>query len=168
IDIEQAYSDFKAESASFGANASTIDAQIRAADLFSKASNGLAMRAATSPNIKNNLLRIATHLAVAEDLMRYGRITQATMDQTSATNTRTNVIVGQASTGYGMMAISSIAPASLGSIAGAGNVQPMVSQTLFATLSSTGALPYEVGGLSVTINGAAVPVLYVSPWGIKF
>ena len=44
----------------------------------------------------------------------------------------------------------------------------MTSQTAFASLLSDGTLPYEVGGLSVTVAGVAVPVIYASPWGIKF
>jgi uncharacterized protein (TIGR03437 family) len=167
-DIEQAYTEFRAESASFGATEPAIDSQIRAAILFSKASAGLAMRTATSPNIKNNLLRIASHLAIAEDLMRYNTITKATTDQAVATKTRTNVAVGQASAGYGLISSSPVAPSSLGAITGAGNPQPMIGNIVFATLQSDGTLPYEVGGLSVTVGGIAVPVLYASPWGIKF
>jgi uncharacterized protein (TIGR03437 family) len=136
--------------------------------LFSKASSGLAWRTASSPNIKNNLLRIASHLAIAEDLMRFGSISKTTLDQAVATNTRTNVQVGQANAGYGLTSISSVAPSSLGAIAGTGNVQPMISQSVFAMLQSDGTLPYEVGGLSVTVAGVAVPVLYASPYGIKF
>src|SRR5205814_5779428 len=96
------------------------------------------------------------------DLMRYGVITQSTMDQANATKTRTNVIVGQADTGYGLNAVSSVAPASLASIAG--NPQPMTSQTGFASFLADGTIPYEVGGLSVTVNGVAAPVLSASPW----
>jgi uncharacterized protein (TIGR03437 family) len=44
----------------------------------------------------------------------------------------------------------------------------MTTQTNFATLSRNGDAPYEVSGLTVTVNGVAVPVLYASPWGIKF
>ena len=167
-DIQAAYVEFKAETAAFGSTAPAIETQINAAVLFSKASLGLAMKAATSPNIKNNLLRIATHLAIAEDLMRFATIKQPTIDQANATKTRTNVIVGQANTGYGMEFMSSIAPGSIGSISGEGNAQPMLAQTVFASLSSAGSLPYEVGGLSVTVGGVAVPVLYASPFGIKF
>ena len=58
-----------------------FDAQIKAALLFSKASNGLALRAATSPNIKNNLLRIASHLSIAEELMRFGVVSATTITQ---------------------------------------------------------------------------------------
>jgi uncharacterized protein (TIGR03437 family) len=165
-EITQAYSDFLVESNLFGSSASAIDAQINAALLFSKASAGLSMRAASSPNIKNNLLRIATHLGIAEDLMRYGMITQQTMDQAIATSTRTSVVIGQANTGYALTSVSPIAPASIGSISG--NTQPMTLQTALAQRQSDGTLPYEVGGLSVTVNGVAVPVLYASPFGIKF
>ena len=167
-EITQAYSDFQAESSFFGSSAPAIDVQINAAILFSKASAGLSLRAATSPNIKNNLLRIATHLAIAEDLMRYGMITQTTTAQSIATKTRTNVVVGQANTGYTMTSTSPVAPGSIGSISAGGNAQPMVSQTAVAKLESDGTLPYEVGGLSVTVNGVAVPVLYASPFGVKF
>jgi uncharacterized protein (TIGR03437 family) len=167
-DIQQAYSDFKSESASFGGRAPAIDAQITAALLFSKASNGLAMRAATSSSIKNDLQRVASHLAIAEDLMVSGFITSTTANQAIATNTLMNVVVGQANTGYGLSLISSVAPASLTAISGSGNVQPMASQSMSATLSATGDLPYEVAGVSVTVGGFAVPVVYASPWGIKF
>jgi len=168
FDIEQAYAEFLGETNSFGAASSVIDNQIRAAVLFAKASKGLAVRAASSPNIKNNLLRIASHLAIAEDLMRYGTVSSATATQANAAKARTNVLVGGASAGYGMSTVSSVAPSSLGAIAGLGNVQPMITQTLFASLLADGTLPYEVGGLSVTVGGVAVPVLYASPFGVKF
>jgi uncharacterized protein (TIGR03437 family) len=168
FEIEQAYSEFLSETASFGGSSPIIDVQIRAAALFGKATKGLAMRAASSPNIRNNLLRIASHLAIAEDLMSYGVITSATADQANATRTRANIVIGQARMGYGMSSVSPVAPSSLGAINGAGNIEPMISQTVFASLLSDGSLPYEVGGLSVTVNGVAVPMLYASPWGVKF
>jgi uncharacterized protein (TIGR03437 family) len=167
-DITQAYSDFQSESSAFGSVVPAIDAQLRAAALFSRASAGLAMRAANSPDIRNNLLRISSHLAIAEDLMRFGVIKPTTATAASTNKARTDVVVGQASTGYGTNAISSVAPASLASINGKGNVQPMTSQTGYASVVSGRILSYEVGGLSVTVNGVAVPVIYASPWGIKF
>jgi uncharacterized protein (TIGR03437 family) len=168
-EIEQAYSEFQLEASSFGPTTMpAIDSQLRSAILFSKATGGLALKAASSPNIKNNLLRITTHLAIAEDLMRFGNITKSTLDSATATRTRINIVVGQAYTGYGMTSISSVAPSSIASISGAGNVQPMTSQTEQAALVSAGTLPYEVSGLSVTVNGAAVPVIYASPSAVKF
>ena len=167
-DITQAYSEFQSESGAFGKATNAIDTHLRAAVLFSKASAGLALRAASSANITKNLLRISSHLAVAEDLMRFGVVMQATAKQANTNKARIDVVVGKANTGYALTSVSSVAPASLASISGSGNLQPMTSQTLFASLLGDGILPYEVAGLSVTVNGVAVPVLYASPFGIKF
>ena len=90
-----------------------IDSQLRSASLFSKATAGLTLKVASSPNIKNNLLRVMTHLAIAEDLMRFGNITKATLDQATATKTRTNIVVGLANLGYGLTSTSSVAPSSI-------------------------------------------------------
>ncbi len=168
FDIEQAYTEFLGEMSSFGNKSALIDSQLKAATLFSKASKGLALRAASSPNIRSNLLRIASHLAIAEDLMRFGAVTSTVASQAEVAKARTNILVGDAVAGYGLSSSSSIAPSTLGAIAGVGNVQPMLMQTIFASLLADGTLPYEVGGLSVTVGGVAVPVLYASPWGIKF
>jgi uncharacterized protein (TIGR03437 family) len=160
-DIEQAYSEFRLEATAFGTAEPAIDSQLQSAILFSKATAGLALKAASSPNIKNNLLRITTHLAIAEDLMRLGSITKSTLDEATATKTRTNIVVGLAN-------IGSVSPASLAAVSGVGNVQPMVVQTELASLRADGSLPYEVSGLSVTVNGVAVPVFYASPTGVRF
>ena len=160
-DIEQAYSEFEVEASTFGSSMPAIDSQLRSAILFSKATAGLALKAASSPNIKSNLQRVATHLAISEDLMRFGSITKSTLDQATATRTRTIIVVGLAN-------IGAVAPSSIGYLSGADNVQPMVAQTAIASLLSDGTLPYEVSGLSVTVNGFAVPVFYASPTNVRF
>jgi uncharacterized protein (TIGR03437 family) len=167
VDIESANADFQNERTSYGITSSAIDVQLQAARLFSKANVGLAMRL-NSPSIRSNLQRIATHLAIAEDLMTFGNVTPATAAQAFATNTRINVQIGQANTGYGLSGPSSIAPGSLGAISGNLSIAPMTSQTAFAQLSPDSGLPYELAGLTVTVDGVAVPVLYISPSGIKF
>jgi uncharacterized protein (TIGR03437 family) len=144
-----------------------IDNHIRAALLFAKAGKGLAARDSATPNIKSDLLRVASHLAIAGDLMLTRTISSTTLTQALATNTRTSVEVEPINVGYGLVSVSSIAPSSLGAIGGTGDL-PMTSQTKFASLLSDGTLPYEVAGLSVTVGGVAVPVLYVSPFSIKF
>jgi uncharacterized protein (TIGR03437 family) len=160
-DIEQAYSEFEVEASSFGATMPAIDAQLRSAILFSKATAGLALKVASTPNIKGNLLRVTTHLQIAEDLMRFGNISKSTLDQATATKTRTNIVVGLAN-------IGAVAPSGIGYISGTGNVQPMVAQTDIASLLSDGTLPYEVSGLSVTVDGVAVPVFYASANNVRF
>jgi uncharacterized protein (TIGR03437 family) len=111
--------------------------------------------------VKSNLLRVTTHLAIAEDLLRYGNITKSTLDQATVTRTRTNIVVGIAN-------IGAMSPSSIGYLSGAGNVQPMVAQTQTASLQSDGTLPYEVSGLCVTVAGVAVPVFYASPTNVRF
>ena len=160
-DIEQAYSEFEVEASSFGTNMPAIDAQLSSAILFSKATAGLALKVASSPNIKANLLRVTTHLQIAEDLMRFGNISKSTLDQATTTKTRTNIVVGLAN-------IGAVSPSGIGSISGTGNVQPMVAQTQLASLLSDGTLPYEVSGLSVTVDGVAVPVFYASANNVRF
>jgi uncharacterized protein (TIGR03437 family) len=124
------------------------------------------MRAANSGNIKHDLLRVTSHLAIAEDLMRFGKIKPDTLTQANATKTRVDLVIGKL--GDGQTAFSSISPSSLSSIVSTGNLQPMVAQTMFAPVAGNGSLPFEVSGLSVTVGGVAVPVLYVSPWAITF
>jgi uncharacterized protein (TIGR03437 family) len=68
----------------------------------------------------------------------------------------------------GLANIGTAAPASLASISGAGNVQPMTAQTVLASLLPDGTLPYEVSGLSVTVDGVAAPVFYASPSNVRF
>lgn len=77
------------------------------------------------------------------------------------------MVVGQALAGYSSSP-SSLTPGSLGSIVSTANSDPMTSQTTFATLLANNTLPYEVGGLTVTVVGVAVPVVYASPSTVKF
>lgn len=165
-DIESALAEFLTESSSFGAFAQPINTHLNASILFSKSAKGLAVKT-NSTGIRNHLLRVATHLAIAEDLMRFGAITQATATMAVSTNTRTNIALGQATTGYGSIA-SSIAPSSLGSIVANMAIAPLTAQTAFASLDASGNLPFELSGISVSVNGVSVPILYASPAGIKF
>jgi uncharacterized protein (TIGR03437 family) len=98
--------------------------------------------------------------------MRYGKINPDTATQATNTKTRIDLVIGKL--GDGQTVFSSMSPASLSSIVSTGNLQPMLAQTMFAPVAGNGSLPYEVGGLTVTVGGVAVPVLYVSPWALTF
>jgi uncharacterized protein (TIGR03437 family) len=116
--------------------------------------------------IRDNLLRIVAHLAMAEDLMLYSTITATTADQARQVNARTDVTIGSGFTGYGIQTASSIAPMSLGTIAANPASSPLTSQTIFATAPPQ--LPYELGGVTVSIGGVTLPLLYVGPGRILF
>ena len=77
-------------------------------------------------------------------------------------------IIGPAETLSSASFAPVLAPSSLGTILGDPNQSPLAMQTTSATLSSSGALPYELGGVSIAINGRAAPLISVSPSRISF
>jgi uncharacterized protein (TIGR03437 family) len=168
VDIQNAYSDFLAEGSSFGSLAGRIDAQIKAALFFSRADAALALKTGPSASVRSNLLRVAAHLAITEDLMLLGSISSQTAALAAAANARTDVLIGPVTSGYGVTTPSSVAPASLGAIVGNPSVSPLTTQLTFATPSIDGSLPYELAGVSVTVGGVSMPILYVSPNRVMF
>jgi uncharacterized protein (TIGR03437 family) len=74
-----------------------------------------------------------------------------------AADTRSSASFGQA--------ISSL---SLGSILGDAVLSPLALQTSFATQAADGSFPYELAGVSVTINGNAAQLFAVSPAQVNF
>jgi uncharacterized protein (TIGR03437 family) len=167
-EVEEANRDYLSERSSFVAVANRVDAHLSASVLFSKANASLALRAPSSPSIRNNLYKIIAHLAMAEDLMLYGVISSSTSMQALQAKARVNISVGLATSGYGVNSAAPIARLSIGNIMGTANVTPMTSKTAFGTIATNGNLPYELGGLSVSVGGVTVPLLYVSPWRITF
>jgi uncharacterized protein (TIGR03437 family) len=61
-----------------------------------------------------------------------------------------------------------LAPASLGTILGDPNQSPLSTQTTYATMLSTGELPYVLSGVSVAIGGQSARLIMVSPSRIYF
>ena len=167
-DVQSAYSAFQSEQSSFAPNASRINAQLQAALYLSKADAALASRVGSSTGVRDHLLRIAAHLAVAEDLIVFGSVSSATQTQAAAANARLDVAIGPASAAYTMNGPSQIAPLSLGSVFGDAAISPLSSQTLFAPIGAGGTVPYELGGVNVTVAGKAVPVTFVSSSRVSF
>lgn len=166
-DIELAYRDFNDERSMFGA-VTQIESQLWAAIAFSRSQAALAARTGATTSVRNHLVRIASHLAMAEDLMRTGAISSTTADQAAAVNARIDVLLGPAHAGYGLNTPAQLAPLSLGSVFGDETLSPLSPQTLFATVGSDGFVPYELAGVNVTVAGKAVPVTYVSPSRVSF
>lgn len=165
--IQQAYTEFAAELTEFGADATRIDPQLSAAMLFNRSDAALASKIGSTASVRNHLLRVAAHLAITEDLMLLGTITPETLALASQANARTNITIGPANGGYSPT-LSPLAPASLGSVFGSAAVSPLGTQAAFASLGSNNTLPYELGGVNVTVAGTAVPVIFVSPGRVSF
>jgi uncharacterized protein (TIGR03437 family) len=162
-DIQHAYAAFLVEQANFQPNTNQIEAQLNGAILFSRATSALAGREAASPTIRLNLLRIATQLAIAEDYMLFGLIRPATLTQAVATHTQLNLRVTQSTTGQGNGG-SPVSPSSQATLNGNTNLDVLTNQTRFPDAT----WPYEVNGVAVTVGAISVPVLYVSPYRVKF
>jgi len=61
-----------------------------------------------------------------------------------------------------------LSPHSLGTITGNAAQSPLASSEVTADTSGNTPLPFELAGASVSINGRAAPLLYVSPSRIAF
>jgi uncharacterized protein (TIGR03437 family) len=167
-DVQTAYSAFQSEQSSFVTNASRINAQLQAALYLSKADAALAARVGPSTGVRDNLRRIAAHLAVAEDLIVFGSVSSATQAQAAAANARLDVVIGPAPASYSLGGPPQIAPVSLASVFGNAAISPLGTQTLFASIGAGGTVPYELGGINVTVAGKAVPLTFVSPSRVSF
>jgi uncharacterized protein (TIGR03437 family) len=167
-EIERAYGDFTAERNLYGAAADSVEKQILGGLYFSRTVAALAGRLGISPSVKDHLRRIIAHLSMAYDLMLYGSITPVTAAQAAAVNARADLIIGTVSSGYTPTSSALLAPASLGSVFGNSGQSPFSTQSVFAALSSHNELPYELGGVCVTLGGQAVTIVYVSPSRVTF
>lgn len=165
-DIQTAYNDFLIEKSSFGANAERIDSQLQAALYFCRGDAALAAKSGPSQSVWGHLRRLVAHLAMTEELMLYGNVSAATLNEARAANARTDVVIGAASLSYGPGAAPVVAPGSMVSAFANLGLTPFGSQLLFAPL--TGLTPWELAGVNVTVGGFAVPVIYTSPGRIAF
>lgn len=167
-DIELAYSEFGLERSLFGAAAGRIDVQILSSLYFSRGAAALGAKPGLSPSVTAHLRRLIAHLSMANDLMIYGYITAATAAQAQAVNARSNVIIGALNSGYEVTAAGAVAPLSLSSIFSSDQQPPLSTQTVFASVPTGGALLYELAGVSVTVGGKSVPLIYVSAQRVSF
>ena len=94
--------------------------------------------------------------------MLLGQIRPQTLNEATATNTRVNVQLTAATVGQGTNG-GPVSKGSQATINGNTAFDPFTTQTKFG-IGST----YEVNGVAVTVNGISVPVLYISPYRVKF
>jgi uncharacterized protein (TIGR03437 family) len=130
------------------------------------ARSGAALSKESSPTIGVNdrLNKVDAYLSFCEDLMVSDSIAVATFVKAGQVNARVDVNIGlpaaspAAGTGF-MLAASNVAK-----VMTAASV-PFTTQTAFA---SNGGTNYELGNVTVTINGKAAALLMVSPMQINF
>jgi uncharacterized protein (TIGR03437 family) len=163
--IDKAYAVFFSEYGKFS-SVDEIDRELRVSLYFTRGAGALAGIGGHATGMQNRLQIVAYHLARATGLMA-NRPSEPSLEA-HAFSVSITPVIGPADTLSSASFAPVLAPASMGTILGDPNQSPLAVQTLSATLSSTGELPYELGGVSVAIGGQAAPLISVSPARITF
>jgi uncharacterized protein (TIGR03437 family) len=167
--IQQAYSVFSTE-ASRIPSAAGIDNSLLAALYFASAASALDEADGASLKVQSRLQIAASYLSQASSLLSSGN--NATADGTFTSHASSSLVasfvIGPADTRSSATLASVISPASLGTIIGDPNQSPLATQTVAATQTVNGKLPYELAGVSVMVGGRAAQVLSVSPSRVSF
>ena len=170
--IEQAYAVFVSESRYFS-SADKMDKGVRAALYFTRAAYALATVDGPSAKVQNRLQIAAAFLDQVQSMMQSasssGSSAQADLYGDHATSLAiTSPVIGLADTRSSASFAPVVAPASAATIIGDPSQSPLSMQTATASLLTSGKLPYEMAGVSVTVGGRAAQVLSVSPSRISF
>jgi len=160
--IEQAYVDFTAEKAMFNA-ATDINKYLYAALFLAKSSEGLSKQSTPTSGIVDRMNKINSYLSFCEDLMVDGAIANKTVANANKVGARTDISINQ----------SDVLPLGSNSVSlvqgNTGSITSPVSAPLTNAVDvAADASSYELGGVSVTIGGEAVPMISVSPTAITF
>lgn len=167
VKIEQAYATFRNEASRFSA-ATQIDSGLLASLYFARAAAALAAAENPSVGVQSRLQIVASQLGQVKALMQTVTGASAPSYMAHASSALSTLVIGPADTRSSASFAPLLAPASLGSIMGDAAQSPLASQVRVAVPTATGALPYELSGVSVTIGGRAAQLLSVSPSRIDF
>jgi uncharacterized protein (TIGR03437 family) len=166
-DIARAYSVFLTEVGRFQST-SQLDSELRAALYFSRAAEALTRMNAPRPSIQNRLEVVAYYLSGAKNTMSGGESVTGSGPSLMVNSVSGTAVIGPAEALSSASFVPILAPAALGTILGDPNQSPLSTQTVYASLSVEGDLPYELNGVSVAIGGRAARLVSVSPSRIHF
>ncbi|HZH91648.1 MAG TPA: hypothetical protein VEX70_13665, partial [Pyrinomonadaceae bacterium] len=164
--IEPAYAAYLLEAKQF-ASTERIDSALRVSLYFARAAKALSAAGAGSASVQNRLQIAASRLGQALNFM-HPAMPGAQGENAHAPAANTMPFVGAANT-YSSAAMSPLlSPLSLGTITGDAARSPLALTSVLADQGGNKPLLYELAGASVSINGQAAPLLYVSPSRISF
>jgi uncharacterized protein (TIGR03437 family) len=156
--LEQTYYDFADERSMFNSS-NTIDRSLFAALLLARSSAGLARQSASAA-VNDRLDKIEAYLSICEDLMVRDVISNSTLVHANQVNASVGLQITQpiaSSVGSGSLLL----PTNLARLVVSSST-PFTQQTLISSGS------YELGGVSVSINGQAASLGAISPTEIVF
>lgn len=160
-ELEQAYFDFHSERAMFDSS-KRIDSYLFAALFLARSSSSLAKQGSLNSAVTDRMSRLDTYLSFCEDLMANGRISQASLNAAGNVNAHVDLVISQPGTLDGDNRL--LTPNLQGHITAIPG-SPFATDTY--NVGNDGPL-YELGNVSVTIQGKAAQMLYVSPTLVMF
>jgi uncharacterized protein (TIGR03437 family) len=161
--LQQTYNDFAAERSLFNSSA-LIDRYLFAAMFLAQTSDALTRVQTPNSGVVDRLNKVDAYLSFCEDLMVSDAISQQSLTSATQVNVRADLPIMQASTSNLATTDLMVSPNSGARVLTTSTI-PFGSQTLF---SLNGTPQYELGDLTVTVNGRAAQLLVVSPNQINF
>jgi uncharacterized protein (TIGR03437 family) len=162
-DLEQTYNDFAVERNMF-ASSEQIERYLFAALFLARSSDALAKETKSSTGVIDRLNKIDAYLSFCEDLMVSDTISQQSLTGADEVNARVDLLITQTITvplsANGFM----VSPNARAKVLTT-SISPFGTQTASA---SNGAPQFELGNITVTVNGHAAALLMVSPTQINF
>ena len=163
-DLQKTYNDFSAEAHMFS-SADQIERYLFAALFLAQSSNGLTKEATPTSGVIDRLNKVEAYLSFCEDLMVSDMISSKSLNDALKVGARTNLQIGQTSA-TPLSTTGLIVSPNGGAKILTTPLRPF--GTLTATASTGGAAQYELGDLTVTVNGRGAALLTVSPTQITF
>jgi uncharacterized protein (TIGR03437 family) len=161
--LEQTYNDFAAERSLFN-SADQIERYLFAALFLARSSDALAKETKSTAGVIDRLNKIDAYLSFCEDLMTSDKISQQSINSGLQVNARANLSI----------TLTSAAPLSTTGFMVSPDAGAKVSTVLTSPFgiqtasASNGEPQYELGDVTVTVNGRAAALLSVSPTRITF
>jgi uncharacterized protein (TIGR03437 family) len=161
--LEQTYNDFAAERSLFN-SADQIERYLFAALFLARSGDALAKETKSTNGVVDRLNKIDAYLSFCEDLMTSDKISQQSLTSGNQVNARANLLITQTSAAPLSTTGFMVSPDAGAKVLTA-STSPFGTQTVSA---SSGTPQYELGDLTVTVNGRAAALLMVSPTQINF
>lgn len=162
-DLGQTYNDFTAERNLFN-SLEQIDRYLFAALFLARSSDALARATNSNSGVVDRLNKIDAYLSFCEDLMVSDIISQQSLTGGNQVNADINLLISQTST-IPLSAAGFIVSPNAGAKVLTTSIHPFGTQT---ASTPNDAPQYELGEITVTVNGRAAELLMVSPTQINF
>jgi uncharacterized protein (TIGR03437 family) len=162
-DLEQTYNDFVAERSLFDSS-EQIERYLFAALFLARSSSGLAREEKSASGVVDRVNKVAAYLNFCEDLMVSNMISQQSLNTATQVNARATLLITMTSATPSSTTGFTVSPNG-GAKVLTTSTTPFGSKTASAP---AGAPQYELGNLTVTVNGQAAALLSVSPTQINF